>query len=262
MSARPFLRMTRLLHRERCPYLHQRTLTTDTSEPSPSSSSLPPPSLPNQSTPLRSPYRILHDRPFQHINRIKTYPPPPSYVNTHKNPLQSYSDTQITLLDPSGQRTRLFSPDNNDGARIGDMLHCTFQSGEPFNGIILALRRRGIDTSILLRNKLEQTGVELWLKIYSPLLKSVEVVQRAQDWMRRGKRARRAKLYFMGRSFEERNTRGGRVKKGRRGKMHQMPNVEGAVREYLKKRRQLLGKGLGEGDISLVGLGGGRKKKR
>ena len=35
------------------------------------------------------------------------------------------------------------------------------------------------------------TGVEMWVKIYSPTLRSIEVVQRAE------KRARRARLYYM-----------------------------------------------------------------
>lgn len=56
-------------------------------------------------------------------------------------------------------------------------------------------------------------GVEMWVKIYSPKVKSIEVVERAQ------KRARRARLYHM------------RLPKHDRG------SVEGVVEEYLKRRR-------------------------
>lgn len=48
-----------------------------------------------------------------------------------------------------------------------------------------------MDTGILLRNKLLMVGVEMWAKVYSPNVKAIEVVKRAE------KRARRGKLYFM-----------------------------------------------------------------
>ena len=53
------------------------------------------------------------------------------------------------------------------------------------------IRRRGVDTGILLRNQLTRVGVELWVKVYSPNVVGIEVVQR------RAKRARRARLYYM-----------------------------------------------------------------
>ena len=53
----------------------------------------------------------------------------------------------------------------------------------------------------------------MWVKIYSPLVKSIEVVKRA------AKRARRARLYYMRKEKHDRGT------------------VEGVVEEYLRKRR-------------------------
>ncbi len=65
------------------------------------------------------------------------------------------------------------------------------RNGDPFAGICLNIRRRGIDTGILLRNELTRVGVEMWFKIYSPNVEGIEVVQR------REKRARRARLYYL-----------------------------------------------------------------
>lgn len=56
-------------------------------------------------------------------------------------------------------------------------------------------------------------GVEMWVKIYSPKVKSIEVVERAQ------KRAKRARLYYM------------------RKAKHDRGSVEGVVEEYLKRMR-------------------------
>ena len=51
--------------------------------------------------------------------------------------------------------------------------------------------RRGLDTGILLRNKLLMVGVEMRVKVYSPSVVGVEVVKRAE------RRARRGKVYYM-----------------------------------------------------------------
>ena len=65
-----------------------------------------------------------------------------------------------------------------------------FRSGDPFAGICMNIRRRGVDTAILLRNQLTRVGTEMWVKIYSPNVVGVEVVQRAE------KRVRRARAYY------------------------------------------------------------------
>ncbi|KAL8932326.1 MAG: hypothetical protein Q9216_006881, partial [Gyalolechia sp. 2 TL-2023] len=118
-----------------------------------------------------------------------------------------------STLDPTGSRTRLFAKDNPDAPRAGDTLLVTFTSGDPFSGVCLNIRRRGVDTGILLRNRVMMVGVEMWVKIYSPKVRSIEVVERAH------KRPRRARLYYM------------------RKPKHDRGSVEGVVEEYLKRRR-------------------------
>ncbi len=56
---------------------------------------------------------------------------------------------------------------------------------------MLSIRRRGIETAILLRGQLTRVGVEMWFKIYSRNVAGIEIVQR------RPKRARRARLTYM-----------------------------------------------------------------
>ena len=67
----------------------------------------------------------------------------------------------------------------------------TFATGDPFAGVCLSVKRRGVDTGILLRNRLLAVGVEMWVKVFSPVVKAIEVVKRAE------RRARRGKLYYM-----------------------------------------------------------------
>lgn len=53
------------------------------------------------------------------------------------------------------------------------------------------IRSRGVDTAVLLRNELTRVGCEMWVKVYSPNVEGVEVVQRSE------KRKRRARLYYL-----------------------------------------------------------------
>lgn len=122
---------------------------------------------------------------------MKAYPPPPSARRTFPHALVEATKAHLSVLDPTGARTRLFARNNKDAPQPGDILLATFKTGDPFSGVCLSIRRRGTDTAVLLRNRLLMTGVEMWVKIYSPTVRSIEVVQRAE------KRARRARLYHM-----------------------------------------------------------------
>jgi large subunit ribosomal protein L19 len=136
--------------------------------------------------------------------------------------------SQVALLDATGARTRLFARDNPESAKVGDVLLVRLKSGDPFAGVCMNIRRRGVDTGILLRNQLTRVGVEMWYKIYSPNVSGIEVVQR------RAKRARRAKLYYM------------------RKPKHDMGSVENIVRIY-SRQRALLGTSKGKGKDGNVG---------
>ena len=69
-----------------------------------------------------------------------------------------------------------------------------------FTGVLLAIRRRGADTSVLLRNVINRTGVEVQYFVCSPHVKDVKVLLRAGGGGtegRAGTRMRRAKLFYL-----------------------------------------------------------------
>lgn len=45
----------------------------------------------------------------------------------------------------------------------------------------MGIRRRGVDSSFTLRNVINKTGVESAFKIYSPMVKEIRVVKRAEN---------------------------------------------------------------------------------
>ncbi|KAK4156014.1 translation protein SH3-like domain-containing protein [Chaetomidium leptoderma] len=107
------------------------------------------------------------------------------------NVVQSLHEVQIAKMDPTGARTALFAK-TREAAKPGDVLMVTHRrGGEPFAGVCLSIRRRGIDTAVLLRNHLSKIGVEMWFKVYNKNVAGIEIVKR------RPKRARRARLTYM-----------------------------------------------------------------
>lgn len=109
-----------------------------------------------------------------------------------KEPINDLHAIQIAALDPTGARTALFSKTSPEAAKVGDILLVRQKDGDPFAGVCINIRRRGVETAILLRNELTRVSVEMWYKIYSPNVEGIEVVQRYAK-----KRARRAKLTYM-----------------------------------------------------------------
>jgi len=148
------------------------------------------------------------------MRKIPVVPPPRSTKKLCPDPIAAVTASQVQTLDPTGARTRLFSPDNVDRAQVGDILLVRLKSGDHFSGVCLNIRQRHspIDTAILLRNQLTRVGVEMWFKVYSPNVEGIEVVQRKE------KRARRAKLYYM------------------RQPRHDAGSVEGIVKQYQRQR--------------------------
>ena len=126
--------------------------------------------------------------------------------------MQDLHESQIRLLDPTGERTILFSRENKEGVRVGDILLVRSKTGDPFAGVLLSIRRRGVETGILLRNELTKVGVEMWYKIYSPNVEGIEIVQRAK------KRARRARLTYL------------------RKPKHDLRSVQSIVHEYQRSK--------------------------
>ncbi|KAM3068937.1 hypothetical protein ACMFMG_004113 [Clarireedia jacksonii] len=154
----------------------------------------------------------------QAVRKIKTYPPPPTPAAKFKEPIKDLHAAQIAVLDPTGARTHLFSKANPEAVHVGDVLLVRLKTGDPFAGVCINIRRRGVETGILLRNELTRVGVEMWYKIYSPNIEGIEVVQR------KAKRARRARLTYM------------------RKPKHDMRSVQNIVLQYQRARGALGGR--------------------
>lgn len=72
-----------------------------------------------------------------------------------------------------------------------------------FTGVLMAVKRRGPETSFRLRTILEKVGVEMKFNVFSPIIKNITVIKRAGDLSGsiNGKplirKPRRAKLFYL-----------------------------------------------------------------
>ncbi|OAL28014.1 hypothetical protein AYO20_09636 [Fonsecaea nubica] len=156
-------------------------------------------------------------RPDRGKREIVIHQPPRSETETCKDPVSVVDSRQLTLLDPTGARAKLFDKINKDRAKVGDILLATFTSGEPVSGVILSIKGSGPHTSVLLRNHLTGIGMEMQIKVHSPLVQSMEIAQRAP------KRKRRARIYYL------------------RKPEHDIGSVQKVVDQYLRQRAMLTG---------------------
>lgn len=117
---------------------------------------------------------------------------------------------QLQELDPLGVKTQLLARSNVNRVNPGDLVKVqsaaitpATSSAEPvsgvftsFTGTCIAIRRKGIDSTLLLRNMVNKLGVEMWVKVYSPRVKEINIIKR-------GEGVRRAKLYYLRNSLKE-----------------------------------------------------------
>ncbi|KTW29778.1 ribosomal protein L19 [Pneumocystis carinii B80] len=115
------------------------------------------------------------------------------------NAVKKIESSQIQILDPTGERTLLFSKKNSNSARPGDILQVESYNALPnksnisiFSGYLIAVHRKGINTSFRLRNHIFKTGVEIKFNLYSPAIKSIKILLKKAIG-----RVRRAKLYYL-----------------------------------------------------------------
>ncbi|KAF9263635.1 hypothetical protein L218DRAFT_959165 [Marasmius fiardii PR-910] len=87
----------------------------------------------------------------------------------------------------------LFSRHSPNCLHSGSVVSVTLEHAPfLFTGVILSIRRRGPDTSFVLRNVIQRTGVEMQIFVNSPHVKSIKLLQKPQKG-----RMRRAKLFYL-----------------------------------------------------------------
>ena len=132
--------------------------------------------------------------PFSKTARVLSPPPvaPPQPLREGRG-LMDY--LRKTLPTPEKQEllSTLFSKRSPTRLQPGSIVTVLLtHAPTTFTGVLLSIRRRGQDTSFVLRNIIQRTGVEMQFFANSPHLKEIKVVRTPPKG-----RMRRAKLFYL-----------------------------------------------------------------
>lgn len=111
------------------------------------------------------------------------------------NLVSAVEKSLIHKHDPAGWRAALVDRAQPEKClRPGDIVRVVKADKTHFSGMVTAIKRNGLASSFLLRNKITGLGVEARYMVFSPTIRTVELVRRPV------KPKRRAKLYYVRRS--------------------------------------------------------------
>ncbi|TFK43167.1 translation protein SH3-like domain-containing protein [Crucibulum laeve] len=132
--------------------------------------------------------------PFSKTALIKPapYTPPPQAVREGRG-LMEYLHKSLPTPEKQTLLRTMFSRHSPTRLLPGSIITVTCEHAPTsFTGVLLAIRRRGTDTSFTVRNIINRTGVEMQYFVNSPHLKDIKVVQKPPKG-----RMRRAKLFYL-----------------------------------------------------------------
>ncbi|KAJ7086643.1 translation protein SH3-like domain-containing protein [Mycena epipterygia] len=132
--------------------------------------------------------------PFSKTALIRPEPfvPPPAALKQGKG-LMPYLYKNLPSPQKQLMLRNLFSRHSPKQLYPGSIITVTADHAPmTFTGVLMAIRRRGPDTSILVRNIIQRTGVEMQFFVNSPHVKDIRVIQKPPKG-----RMRRAKLYYL-----------------------------------------------------------------
>ncbi|CAL9733335.1 large ribosomal subunit protein bL19m [Monosporozyma servazzii] len=147
----------------------------------------------------------LYQVPTSTKKIIPIYPPiqPSSLKPTSL--LQKIGAIELdSQLDPTGWRRNILKKKKTNegttqGVESGDIVRVTYDqskcSNDPFIGYVLSVDRKEVvqDASILLRNQITKTMVEMRVPIFSPLVEKIDILKKND-----GKRRRNKHYYIRG----------------------------------------------------------------
>ncbi|KAF7776372.1 hypothetical protein Agabi119p4_4765 [Agaricus bisporus var. burnettii] len=118
--------------------------------------------------------------------------PPPPRANVGRG-LMEYLHKTLPTPEKQAMLTELFSRRSPKQLMPGSVVTVTLEHAPTtFTGVLIAIRRRGIDTSFVLRNIVQRTGVEMQFFVNSPHVKEIKLEQKPPKG-----RMRRAKLFYL-----------------------------------------------------------------
>ncbi|OUM52656.1 hypothetical protein BVG19_g1862 [[Candida] boidinii] len=118
--------------------------------------------------------------------RMVMYEPLPPLRSNQK--LMDYiKEAQYTKLDKNGLKRKLIDSKNRERLRSDDIVTVVYKNQKPITGMIIAIKKSGLASTILLRNKITGLGVEMHIPIFHPNILRVDIVRRPINYRPRAR---------------------------------------------------------------------------
>ena len=139
------------------------------------------------------------------------------------NIIKELETEQVSRLEEEGKKIPLFSP--GDTLRVNvKVVEGSRERLQAFEGVCIARRNRGVNSSFTVRKISYGEGVERVFPLYSPRIDSIEVVRRGD--------VRRAKLYYL----RDRRGKSARIAEKTTGAAGKIAAAERVAQQKAKKK--------------------------
>lgn len=87
-------------------------------------------------------------------------------------------ENQYIKFDKNGAKRKHLDLSNPERIRAEDIVTVVYKNQKPITGQVIMLKRKGISSNILLRNKITGLGVEMIIPIFHPNILRLDVIRR------------------------------------------------------------------------------------
>lgn len=109
--------------------------------------------------------------------KMMVYEPLPSLRNGQL--LMEYlKQAQYDKFDKTGSKRKALSLQNSERIRADDIVTVVYKNQKPVTGQVIMVKRAGINSTILLRNKITGMGVEMNIPVYHPNIIRLDIIRR------------------------------------------------------------------------------------
>ncbi|CCD26624.1 mitochondrial 54S ribosomal protein bL19m NDAI_0I00550 [Naumovozyma dairenensis CBS 421] len=152
--------------------------------------------IPRVSTKSNTIFNRCYQLPAINRKIIPVYPPvePRSYASKDGSLLDKLAKLDVeNTLDPQGWRRTLLEKSSKNSIKAGDIVRVTYDSkksdNDNFVGYVLSVDRKRFiqDSSLLLRNQIGKTYVELRVPLFSPLIERIDLLRQNKGLRKRNK---------------------------------------------------------------------------
>lgn len=118
--------------------------------------------------------------------KMVVYAPLPNLRNG-QNLMEHIKQSQYAKFDKSGAKQAALSLHNKERIRADDIVTVVYKNQKPVTGQVLMVKRAGLNSTILLRNKITGLGVEMNIPVFHPNIIRLDIVRRPANYKPRNR---------------------------------------------------------------------------